>query len=113
LSEEERYSVSSFAIGKRFLQRNTLPENICNAVGAQLGAEPGSLQPLDQVTLLARHASPIVLTAAAAGTLNEVDAQLSQLANAVGLSALNGQTLFEICVQAGALAEHTIKDARQ
>jgi hypothetical protein len=112
LRETERYSVTSFEIGRRFLSRNNLPENICAAVGSVLGMEPSELQPLDRVTLLARHASPVVLGAAVQGVLDDTVQQLATLSQQVGLASLDGQSLLELCVRAGAIAESQIKRAR-
>lgn len=110
--ERERYSVTSSEIGRRFLVRNQLPDNIAEAVGAELGAEPSSMQPLSQISLLARHASPIVLAAAVKGVEQGTYDELAQLAQLVGLTQLDGTSLFELCVRAGAMAENSIKQAR-
>jgi HD-like signal output (HDOD) protein len=110
--EKDRYSVTSFEIGRRFLMRNNLPENICRAVGMELGTDPNSLQPLDQITLLARHASPVILSAASEGILDETVEQLGRLVQQVGVANIDGQSLLDICVQAGVLAETTLKKAR-
>ena len=110
--EKDRYSVTSFEIGRRFLMRNNLPENICRAVGTEIGTDPNSLQPLDQITLLARHASPVVLSAASEGILDETVEQLGRLVQQVGVANIDGQSLLDICVQAGVLAESTLKKAR-
>ena len=112
LRETQRYSVTSFEIGRRFLMRNNLPENVCAAVGSVLGTDPIELQPLDKLTLLARHASPIVLGAAVDGVLDDTIQQLASLSQQVGVTNLDGQSLLEICVRAGAIAESQIKRAR-
>ena len=110
--ERARYSVSSFQIGRRFLERNKLPENMCEAIGSELGEPPSSLQPLSQVILLARHASPIVLADAAEGILDQTIEELAVLAQLVGLGNLDGKFLFDLCVQAGVVAETSLKGAR-
>jgi HD-like signal output (HDOD) protein len=110
--ERERYSVSSFQIGRRFLQRNKLPENVSGAVGAELGTASSSLQPLEQVTLIARHAGPIVLDIAADADLERTISALGELADQVGLVGIDARALFDICVQAGTVAEHTLRETR-
>ncbi len=110
--EKERYSVSSFEIGRRFLARNKLPQNVCAAVGAELGTPPSSLEPLEQVALFARHASPIVLAAAGQSDLDDTLRALGGLAEQVGLSQTDGRKLFDICVRAGTLAENTLRETR-
>jgi HD-like signal output (HDOD) protein len=111
--ETDRYSVCSFEIGRRFLQRNSLPDNVCTAVGSVLTADDMShLQPLDQITLLARHASTVVLTGATEGSLGIMEERLALLAQQVGVSNVDGASLLEICISAGSLAESQIKNAR-
>jgi HD-like signal output (HDOD) protein len=110
--ETERYSVTSFEIGRRFLERNNLPESICSAIGSVLGTDPSELQLLDQVTLFARHAGPVVLIAAAEGALDDAVEQLGDLSRQVGLTNFDGRSLLEICVRAGAIAESQLKRAR-
>jgi HD-like signal output (HDOD) protein len=110
--ERARYSVTSFEIGRRFLERNKLPETMGEAVGSELGTSVNSLQPLDQITLLARHASPIVLGAALEGGVEQTIDELADLAQKVGLTTLDGKAVLEICVQAGVLAESSLKEAR-
>ena len=110
--ERDRYSVTSFEIGRRFLMRNNLPENVCGAVGTELGANPDSLQPLDQITVLARHASPIILSVAPDGVSDDTIDCLAQLARQVGLVDIDGKSLLDVCVQAGVLAETTLKRVR-
>jgi len=110
--ERERYTVSSFEIGRRFLSRNSLPENVCSAVGAEFGANGSDLAALDKITLLARHSAPIVLSAAREGASVAVTDQLEFLAQQVGFAQLNGKLLYDVCVRAGVLAEAALRRVR-
>jgi HD-like signal output (HDOD) protein len=53
--ERVRYGASSFDIGRRFLERNALPEVVCEAVGSELGQDPAELPDLAKITIIARH----------------------------------------------------------
>ncbi len=110
--ERERYTVSSFEVGRRFLARNSLPENVCNAVGAEFGTEAEQLAALDKITLLARHSAPIVLSAAREGGYTKVGDRLEALAQKVGFEKLDGKLLFDVCVRAGVLAEAALRHVR-
>lgn len=57
--ERVRYGASSFAIGRRFLERNALPEAVCAAVGSELGEDPEMLAGLSKITILARHVTAL------------------------------------------------------
>jgi HD-like signal output (HDOD) protein len=110
--EKERYTVSSFEIGRRFLARNSLPENVCNAVGIEFGSDTSQSLPLDKITLLARHSAPIVLSAGREGGYTKVGERLESLAEQVGLANLDGKLLFDVCVRAGVLAEAALRQVR-
>jgi HD-like signal output (HDOD) protein len=110
--EKARYTVSSFEIGRRFLTRNSLPDNVCNAVGTEFGADPAALAALDRITLLARHSAPIVLSAAREGAYTKVGDRLEALARQVGFENFDGKFLFDVCVRAGVLAEAALRHVR-
>jgi len=110
--EKERYTVTSFEVGRRFLLRNTLPENVCNAVGAEFGMQANDLTALDKITVLARHSAPIVLSAGGNGATEVVAEQLESLAQQVGFPELGGNLLYDICVRAGVLAEAALRHVR-
>lgn len=110
--EKERYTVSSFEIGRRFLQRNALPDNVCDAVGTELGACTSELEPLQKITVLARHSSPVVLSCAHEGGYDSVHERLETLALQVGFAELDGKRLFDVCVRAGVLAEAALRHVR-
>ncbi len=110
--EKERYTISSFEIGRRFLSRNSLPDNVCNAVGVEFGANTEQMAALDKITLLARHSAPIVLSAAREGGYTKVGERLEALAQQVGFANLDGKLLFDVCVRAGVLAEAALRQVR-
>ncbi len=110
--EKERYTISSFEIGRRFLSRNSLPENVCNAVGVEFGNNTEQMAPLEKITLLARHAAPIVLSAAREGGYTKVGERLEVLAQQVGFEKFDGKLLFDVCVRAGVLAEAALRQVR-
>jgi len=110
--EKERYTVSSFEIGRRFLQRNALPDNVCDAVGIEFGANMSGVGALERITLLSRHAAPIVLLCARDGTYDTVGEQLEALAQQVGFAELDGKQLFDVCARAGVLAEAALRHVR-
>ena len=110
--EKSRYTVTSFEIGRRFLARNFLPDNVCNAVGAEFGADAGQMAALDKITVLARHSAPIVLSAAREGGYTKVGEKLELLAQQVGFENLDGKLLFNVCVRAGVLAEAALRHVR-
>lgn len=92
--ERERYGASSFVIGQRFLERNALPVSVCTAVGSDVTA-PAAWDALAQITLLARHAPLLqrVLSADRAA----LGAALDALAARVGLEAVDGARLADLC----------------
>lgn len=110
--EKERYTVSSFEIGRRFLQRNGLPANVCDAVGTEFGASTDDLEALQKITVLSRHSAPVVLSCARDGSYDVLNQQLEELAQRVGFAGLDGQRLFDVCVRAGVLAEAALRHVR-
>jgi HD-like signal output (HDOD) protein len=101
--ENERYTVSSFEIGRRFLLRSSVPEDLCAAVGVQPGIAPDVLNPLQKLCLFARSAAPIVLTGARVGTFSKLGDQLDILAAQAGLAQVNGHELVDLFKQSGLL----------
>ncbi|MFZ5894200.1 MAG: HDOD domain-containing protein [Myxococcota bacterium] len=97
--EIERYTVSSFAIGKRFLERNSLPENVCEAVGSELASD-AQHEALDQITLLARHAP--LLVRLYPNDKAAFEAATDALAARVALPDVDGARLRQICKTARA-----------
>jgi len=91
--EQERYGATSFAIGQRFLQRNSLPDNICTAVGADLSQIQPDAEALAKLTLFARHVPPLALL------LNKdipaLRQRLDELAERVALQQVDGTRLLE------------------
>ncbi|HET9933287.1 MAG TPA: HDOD domain-containing protein [Polyangiaceae bacterium] len=92
--EVERYGASSFAIGQRFLERNSLPESVCYAVGSDVTA-PQDWEPLAKITLLARHAP--LLQRVHAADRGALDAALDALAGRIALENVDGARLRDMC----------------
>jgi HD-like signal output (HDOD) protein len=98
--ERTRYGATSFAIGRRFLERNSLPESVCSAAGADLTESLEHADPLTKITLLARHTPPLARV-----TGNDATAlftQLDQLAQRVALDGVDGARLLGVWAQASA-----------
>jgi len=97
--ERERYSVTSYEIGRLFLMRNSLPEEVANAIGAELNTPDSLWQPNQLVSLLARH------TAATLLECGEDDAQsiaqLDELVAKLHDVPLTGKTLYELLLREG------------
>jgi HD-like signal output (HDOD) protein len=96
--EQARYGATSFAIGRRFLERNTLPENVCRAVGADLTRSEEASDPLAKITLLARHTPP--LSRQTGNDATTLFALLEELASRVALPGVDGTRLLGIWAQA-------------
>jgi HD-like signal output (HDOD) protein len=95
--EEARYSASSAQIGRRFLERNSLPENLCSAVGCELEQAEASA-PLGKVTLLARHTPSLLRHLKAEPELQL--AALETLAAQVALETIDGASLLSLWTRA-------------
>ena len=96
--ERTRYGATSFAIGQRFLERNSLPGNVCAAVGSELTESPDRAEPLAKITLLARHTPP--LARATRDDAPQLLSLLEALAQRVGLSGVDGARLLGTWAQA-------------
>jgi HD-like signal output (HDOD) protein len=112
LLERERYGGSSYLIGGRFLERHRLPENVCIAVATEADAEPANLEALPRLLLLARYASVIVIHAGKTGEPAEAMVELDALPETLRGVGLDGHRLFELCLEAGAVAEQSIRSRR-
>jgi HD-like signal output (HDOD) protein len=93
--EAERYGATSFEIGQRFLERNSLPASVSSAVGARLDLEHDSLPPLAKITLLARH-SPLIRLQNV-GNPELALAAFQELTDRVGLSGVDARVLADAC----------------
>lgn len=98
--EQARYGATSFAIGQRFLERNSLPESVCRAVGADLTLSLADADPLAKITLLARHAPQ--LSKQAANDATALFTLLDALARRVDLTGIDGTRLLGLWAQASA-----------
>lgn len=96
--ESGRYGATSFAIGRRFLERNSLPENVCAAVGSDLTQGTETADALSKITLLARHTPP--LARATSNDATELFTRLEELAQRVALSGVDGARLLGLWAQA-------------
>jgi len=112
LKERERYGASSHQIGGRFLARNHLPENVSAAVATETDAVVSELSELGRMLLLARYASVITLRAGKSGDRAEAIASLEALPVGLRGDGVDGVRLFELCIEAGATAEQTLRNGR-
>jgi HD-like signal output (HDOD) protein len=99
--ERERYSVTSFEIGRQFLMRNSLPEEVTNAVGAELNAPDPQWQASQTIALVARHTAAILLESGGDDAL--CVARLDELTSKVNACGLTGATLHELLLTEGLL----------
>jgi len=110
--ERDRYGGSSYLIGGRFLTRHRLPEALCAAVGTESDAEWETVDPLARVLGLARLCGAIVLWAGKTGNRSAAAERLMEIPLGLRGVELDGEQLFELCVQAGATAEQAIRTGR-
>ncbi|MGC4092117.1 MAG: HDOD domain-containing protein [Polyangiaceae bacterium] len=91
--ESERYGQSSFVIGRRFLERNSLPDAVCSAVGSDLSLNQ-ERDALGRITLLSRHTAYFarLFLADEAAFAHSTEA----LANRVALQGIDGARLLTI-----------------
>jgi HD-like signal output (HDOD) protein len=104
--ERERYSVSSFEIGRQFLERNSVPDEVSNAVGVELGVDMDKLTRLQALVLTARHSAAILLT----NDINDeavIVANLDELAKTVEFAQMDGKSLYELFLREGVLRDLT------
>lgn len=102
--ERERYSVTSFEIGRLFLERNSVPEEVSTAVGVELGGELEKLTRLQALVLVARHSAGVLLTS----NLDDESAiitALDTLASLVEFAQLDGKGLYEVFLREGVLRD--------
>ena len=92
--ERVRYGASSFSIGQRFLERNALPEGVCEAVGSEIGADPSELDDLAKITIIARHLP--ALARHAGGDPSLLLAPLEEISQRVPLDGIDGGRLLAI-----------------
>jgi HD-like signal output (HDOD) protein len=102
--ERERYGVASFDVGRRFLERNGLPEEVFATVGAELGGPPEDYTAAQRICLVARHSSELLLTIGADDEARTEQA-LDRLASMVGLAGFDGKTLYELYLREGLLRD--------
>jgi HD-like signal output (HDOD) protein len=110
--ERERYGGSSFLIGGRFLERHRLPGNVVEAVASEPDADPNVLAPLPRIITLSRFASVILLRAGKTGDRAEAIDSLNALPLALRGAEWDGVRLFELCLEAGSIAEQTLRSGR-
>jgi HD-like signal output (HDOD) protein len=106
IKEKARYSVTSFEVGRRFLERNSVPEEVSNAVGVELGVETEKLSRLQALVLIARHSSAVLQTVNL-NDENAVVAALDEFAKVVEFAQLDGKALYEHYLREGFLRDLT------
>lgn len=92
--EVSRYGASSFSIGQRFLERNSLPDNVCLAVGSDITVAV-ERDALSKITLLARHAP--LLSRLLESDQPALGAALDSLATRVALPGVDLARLKDAC----------------
>lgn len=100
--EMERYTLSSFEIGQHFLERNSVPDEIATAVGAQLGVAVEAQTPAQRTCLIGRHSAEILL---AGGDEPQTTAALDELAKVTGLVGMDGAGLYDLFLREGLLRD--------
>ena len=103
--ERARYTVSSYEIGRQFLLRSSVPEDVCSAVGVEEGADTDAMNLLQKLCLFARSAAPIVLVGSRVGTYSRVGDQLDHLSMQIGFANIGGKELLEIFKTSGVLRD--------
>jgi len=102
--ETERYAVTSFEIGRRFLERNSLPDEVSSVVGAELGADSSTLTVPQKVCLAARHSAAILVAFGAtdeSATIGSLEGLMSQL----DFAQLDGKGLYELLLREGLMRD--------
>ena len=99
--ETERYGTSSYEIGRRLLQRITLPEETCDAVGTPVDADADSLSDLARVCVFARTITPLLIAAGATRAFDAFREQLEATMERLALASLGTERMLDICVEAG------------
>lgn len=92
--ERVRYGASSFSIGQRFLERNALPETVCEAVGSEIVEDPNEIPDLAKITIIARHVP--ALARHSGGDASLLFAPLEELSQRVPLDGIDGGRLLAI-----------------
>ncbi len=112
LQEAERFGASSFEIGKRFLQRNGLPEEVARAIGMDLGEAAGSADVLGKYTVLSRHCPRILVAMSRGGTREAALEKLDELLRATAFAELDAERFLKLAVKAGVIAETALRATR-
>ena len=102
--ETERYAVTSFEIGRRFLERNSLPDEVSSVVGAELGADSSTLTVPQKVCLAARHSAAILVAFGAtdeSATIGSLEGLMLQL----DFAQLDGKGLYELLLREGLMRD--------
>lgn len=105
--ERDRYTVSSYEIGRQFLLRSSVPEDVCSAAGVEEGADTEAMNLLQKLCLLARSAAPIVLAGSRVGAFSRLGDQLDHLSMRIGFANLGGRELLGIFKTAGVLRDQS------
>lgn len=102
--EIERYTVTTVEIGRRFLERNSVPEEITQAVGADIGMDSSGFGKPQKVSVIARHAAAILQTFGADDEAATIS-RLEDLTQGVALEDLNGQGLYDLFLREGLMRD--------
>jgi HD-like signal output (HDOD) protein len=106
--EREHYTLTSWEIGGRLLDRNDLPASITRAVGSHYDMPASELSAVDRVMLFGRVMAPEILAHPPEDELELLDERLEQVAELCYLERVGGKRLIEICHRALAAADRTM-----
>lgn len=103
--EKARYTATSNEVGRRHLLRNSVPDDVAAAVGADLSMVADSMNDLQKLCLVARHTAPLILSRTKRDNPSKLTEELDNLALRIGYAKLSGRELFELLKEAGFLRD--------
>ena len=106
--ETKRYTVPSWEIGAKLLDRNELPEFLCEAVGSHFDVDHSELDGLARVTVFGRIAAPEIAAYPPEEALSRLGPRLTEIATLCGLEKAGERRLIELTEQAVTSAEHAL-----
>ena len=103
--ERDRYVVQSEVIGAHVLQANHLPDEVAAAVGAT-AIDAGRLT---RITIFSRRVAPLIVRAANESDPKILNEDIPALFASLALPNISKDNLIDICIQAGATAELSLR----
>ncbi len=111
--ERDEYSLTSWEIGERLLQRNQLPEKISIAVGAHYDLPASMLDNLARITIFSRVAAADLRRLSPDDSVEGQSERIAEIASQCSLEGLSEERLVTLCDQALALAQRSIDKLEQ